>query len=93
MVRWRLAGVFFGGAVTLIKRIAIGVMAVAVTLAGCAIGARPFALEEQVGFDKATGCDITGVPPGLRFYGSADFRFYGLADYVYPGQWAYLPPP
>ena len=72
---------------TLIKRIAIaiGVMAVAVSLAGCAIGARPFSLEEQVGFDKATGGDITGVPPGLRFYGPA--------YYVYPGQRAYLPPP
>ena len=70
---------------TLIKRIAIGVMAVAVTLAGCATGARPFALEEQVGFDKATGCDITGVPPGLRFYGPA--------DYGYPGHQSYVPPP
>jgi hypothetical protein len=75
----------FRGRCELIKRIAIamGVMAVAVSLAGCATGS--FSLEEQVGFDKATGGDITGVPPGLRFYGPA--------DYVYPGQRAYLPPP
>ena len=78
---------FSGAAVTLTKRIAIaaGVMAVAVSLAGCATGPRPFSFEEQIGFDKAVGGDITGVPPGLRFYGPA--------DYGYPGQQSYVPPP
>jgi hypothetical protein len=73
--------------VTFTKRIAIamGVMAVVISLAGCATGTRPFSLEEQVGFDKATGGDFTGVPPGLRFHLPP--------DYVYPGQRAYLPPP
>ena len=87
MARRRFAGAFSGVAVTLIKRIAIamGAMAVAGSLAGCATGTPPFSFEEQLGFDKATGTDITGVPPGLRFHGPA--------DYAYPGQRAYLPPP
>ena len=72
---------------TLIKRMAMamGVMAIAASLAGCAAGPRPFSLEEQVGFDKATGGDFTGVPPGLRFHLPP--------GYVYPGERAYLPPP
>jgi len=87
MVRRRFAGAFSGAAVTLTRRIAIaaGVMAVAVSLAGCATGPRPFSFEEQIGFDKAVGGDITGVPPGLHFYGPA--------DYVYLGQQSYVPPP
>ena len=87
MVRRRFAGAFSGAAVTLTRKIAIaaGVMAVAVSLAGCATGPRPFSFEEQIGFDKAVGGDITGVPPGLRFYGPA--------DYVYPGHQSYVPPP
>jgi hypothetical protein len=53
-------------AVTRIKSIsiAIGVIAVAAGLAGCA-SAPPFSVEEQLFFDKATGSGILG-PPGLR---------------------------
>jgi hypothetical protein len=73
--------------VTLVKKIAtaMGAMTVVVSLAGCATGTRPLSFEEQLGFDKATGADITGVPPGLRFHAPA--------DYMYPGQRAHLPPP
>jgi hypothetical protein len=70
-------------AVTRIKTIAIamGVMAAAAALAGCA-SAPPFSVEEQLWFDKATGADITHVPPGLRMVPPP--------GYVYPGQ---LPSP
>ena len=44
--------------------IAIGAIAVATGLAGCA-SAPPFSVEEQLFFDKATGSGILG-PPGLR---------------------------
>jgi hypothetical protein len=55
-----------GLAVTRIKSIsiAIGAVAAAVTLAGCAT-APPFSVEEQLFFDKATGSGILGAP-GLR---------------------------
>ena len=65
---------------TLIKRIAIamGAMAAAACLAGCAT-APPFSVEEQLWFDKATGYDINQVPPlariqGLRGYPHTDRR-------------------
>ena len=44
--------------------IAIGAIAVATGLAGCA-SAPPFSVEEHLFFDKATGSGIVG-PPGLR---------------------------
>jgi hypothetical protein len=62
--------------------IVIGAIAAAATLAGCA-SAPPLSLEEQLGFDKATGGDITNLPPGLRME---------PVEYGYPGQRPYLPP-
>jgi hypothetical protein len=58
-----LAGDF---AVTRIKNIsiAIGAIAMAASLAGCA-SAPPLSVEENLFFDKATGSGILG-PPGLR---------------------------
>jgi hypothetical protein len=61
--------------------IAIGAIAAAASLAGCAT-APPLSLEEQVWFDKATGTDISGVPPGLRM------ERVGYQPFVVPG-----PPP
>ena len=67
MVRRRFAGLLSEGlAVTCIKgiSIAIGAIAVASGLVGCASPA-PFSVEERLYFDKATGSGIIG-PPGLR---------------------------
>ena len=61
----------------------IGALAAA-SLAGCA-SAPPLSLEESLGFDKATGGDITGQPPGLRVFPPP--------GYHYPGDLPYLPPP
>ena len=47
--------------------IALATVAAAAGLAGCAT-APPFTVEEQLWFDKATGTDITNVPPGLRMH-------------------------
>jgi hypothetical protein len=56
-----------GAAVTPIKTVAIAMGAVAAaTLAGCSTSPLPLSVEESLYFDKATGADITGVPPGLR---------------------------
>jgi hypothetical protein len=67
--------------------VVIGAIAAAASLAGCA-SAPPLALAEQLWFDKATGADITAVPPGLRMNGF---------DYPPPPQRFYraprLPPP
>jgi hypothetical protein len=43
-----------------------GAIAAAAGLAGCATAPQPFSFEESLYFDKATGTDITKVPPGLR---------------------------
>ena len=47
--------------------IAAAALAAAASLGGCA-SAPPFSVEEQLWFDKATGSDLTGVPPGLRMH-------------------------
>jgi hypothetical protein len=80
-IRRRYAGV----TVTRSKTIAIviGTIAAAASLAGCA-SAPPLSLAEQLGFDKATGSDITNVPPGLRMNGF---------DYPPPRQRYYRAPP
>ena len=82
----RFAGVASGLSVTLIKTIAIAVGAVAAvtSLAGCAT-APPFTIEEQLWFDKATGPDITRVPPGLRMREAIGFP--------HPVHRGYPPPP
>ena len=68
MARRRFAG-SGGHAVTLIKTFAIAMGAIAAaSLAGCAATAPPLTVEEQLWFAKATGPDITGVPPGLRMH-------------------------
>jgi hypothetical protein len=67
----RFAGRLFGGlAVTRIKMIAIAaaVSAAAASVGGCATAPPPFSVEEQLWFDKATGSDLTGAPPGLRMH-------------------------
>jgi hypothetical protein len=68
MARRRFAGISAGAGVTLIKTIAVALCAMAATsLGGCAAyPPHPFSVEEQLWFDKATGSDITRVPPGLR---------------------------
>ena len=62
---------------------AMGAMAAAACLAGCAT-APPFSVEEQLWFDKATGSDITRVPPGLRMHEAI--------GYPHPVHGAYPPP-
>ena len=63
----RFAGIPREAAVTPIKTIAIAMGAVAAgALAGCSTSPLPLSVEESLFFDKATGADITGVPPGLR---------------------------
>jgi hypothetical protein len=57
-------------------------VSLAIGLAGCATAPPPFSVEEHLWFDKATGPDITNVPPGLRMEAPP--------PYVYPGA---LPPP
>jgi hypothetical protein len=77
----RFDGRCSGASVTHSKTIAIaiGAIAAAAGLAGCA-SAPPLSLAEQLGFDKATGSDITNVPPGLRMNAVDDplprSRFY-----------------
>ena len=77
----RFDGRCSGASVTRSKTIAIavGAIAAAASLAGCA-SAPPLSLDEQLGFDKATGADITNVPPGLRMNAGYDplppQRFY-----------------
>jgi hypothetical protein len=67
MVRRRFAGISPGGAVPSIKTIAIVTGAVAAaSLGGCSTSPLPLSVEESLYFDKATGADITNVPPGLR---------------------------
>ena len=57
--------------------------ALAAGLAGCAT-APPFSFEEQLWFDKATGADITKVPPGLRMHGPLGYRYPGERPYLLP---------
>ena len=66
--------------------IAMGAM-LAASLAGCATAPPPLSLEESLGFDKATGGDIIGQPPGLRVFPPPGYRYPGDAGYL-P-----LPPP
>jgi hypothetical protein len=69
---------------TLTRTIAIAFGAlVAANLAGCA-SAPPLSLEESLGFDKATGADITHVPPGLRWQGPPGYRYPGDGPYLLP---------
>lgn len=70
MWRRRFAGLVRDLAVTSINTVllSIGVLALAMSLAGCATGTRPLTIEEQLYFDKATGGDITREPPGLRLH-------------------------
>ena len=63
--------------------IAIGAVALATGLAGCA-SAPPLSVEEHLFFDKATGSGILG-PPGLR---AQDFGYAPPVGRVYR-----LPPP
>ena len=60
---------------TFIKRlaIAIGALAAAMNLAGCATSPVPVTVEEQLWFDKATGYDINHVSPELRFDGAIGY--------------------
>jgi hypothetical protein len=78
----RFAGLCAGAAVTFTRTIAIaiGALAVASALAGCATAPAPLSLEEQLGFDKATGSDLTGVPPGLRMQ-RPRYRYEGDGGY------------
>lgn len=79
MARRRFAGGFLGGlAVTRIERVAIAAaaLAAAASLGGCA-SAPPFSVEERLWFDKATGSDITGVPPGLRTHQGIGYPVHG----------------
>jgi hypothetical protein len=81
MVCRRFDGWCSGASVTRSKTvaIAIGAIAAAASLADCA-SAPPLSLSEQLWFDKATGPDITQVPPGLRMntvdYPPPRQRFY-----------------
>ena len=77
MARRRFAGIFSGASLTAIKTIAIalGAMAAAASLAGC--GTEPLSVEESLYFDKATGADITDVPPGLRITKRPAIRIRG----------------
>ena len=52
---------------TFIKRLTLAAagMAAAASLAGCALGPRPFSIEEKIWFDKAVGYDIIPVQPTL----------------------------
>ena len=77
MGRRRIAGAFSGTAVTLSRIVTLAAaIGVAISLAGCAT-APPFSVEEHLWFDKATGGDITKMPPGLRMEAPP--------PYVYPG--------
>ena len=83
MGRRRFAGVFSGTPVTLSRIVTLAAaVGLAMSLAGCATAPQPFSVEEQLWFDKATGTDITHVPPGLRMEAPP--------PYVYPGT---VPPP
>ena len=67
MARRRFAGPLMGTAVMPIRIIVIAMgAAAAASLAGCGTSPIPFSLEESLHFDKATGADITGRPPGLH---------------------------
>ncbi len=56
-----------GAAVTPIRIIVTAMGAVAAaSLAACSTSPVPLSVEESLYFDKATGPDITHVPPGLR---------------------------
>jgi hypothetical protein len=67
----RFAGPLSGAVAVLINRIVIAIVAAvaAASLTACGTGPRPLSVEEHLGFDKATGADITDVPPGLRMHG------------------------
>ena len=80
MASRRFAGLRLGTHVNLTKTIVIAVVVgmAAASLAGCA--SAPLSLEEQLGFDKATGADITNQPPGLRYH---------APGYLYPGERPY----
>jgi hypothetical protein len=86
---------YAGASVTRSKTIAIviGAVAAVASLAGCA-SAPPLSLAEQVWFDKATGPDITQVPPGLRMnavdYPPPRQRFYRAPRLLPPDD---QPPP
>jgi hypothetical protein len=63
----RFAGIPREAAVTPNKTIAVALGAVAAAgLGGCSTAPLPLSVEESLYFDKATGADITDVPPGLR---------------------------
>ena len=63
----RFAGIPREAAVTPIKTIVIALGAIAAaSLGGCSTSPLPLSVEESLYFDKATGADITDVPPGLR---------------------------
>jgi hypothetical protein len=91
----RFDGRCSGASVTHSKTIAIaiGAIAAAAGLAGCA-SAPPLSLAEQLWFDKATGSDITNVPPGLRMNAVDDplprQRFYRAPPLLPPED---QPPP
>lgn len=71
--------------------IAMGAVAAAASLAGCAT-VPPFTVEERLWFDKATGADITGMPPGLRLQ-PIGLEYSGPGEYPPPVRGFYRGPP
>ena len=96
MAHRRFAGCWGELAVTPIQGIALALitMAAAASLGGCAtappFGPVPGSVEEQLWFDKATGYDISEIPPlarmhGLRGYPHTDHR--GVRIMPPPPEW------
>jgi hypothetical protein len=65
--------------------IALGGLAVTISLAGCATSPIPGSPEEQLWFDKPVGADIIAVSPELRLDGAIG---YPRTDYR-----SWQPPP
>jgi hypothetical protein len=88
--QWRAGdspAVLWGAAVTPIRIIAIAVAAA--SLAACSTSPMPLSVEESLYFDKATGPDITHVPPGLRM---RSFDYPPPPHRIYRGPPPPLPP-